>query len=71
MRIVSLRVAAIGRRPAFDFRVFAPDASAALDALTAMSPAGVDSAERNLQIDAAAAVQRTAFEDYIEARLQL
>ena len=27
MRIVSLRVAAIGRRPAFDFSVFAPDAS--------------------------------------------
>ena len=26
MRIVSLRVAAIGRRPAFDFSVFAPDA---------------------------------------------
>ena len=31
MRIVSLRVAAIGRRPAFDFSVFAPDASASLD----------------------------------------
>ena len=30
-RIVSLRVAAIGRRPAFDFSVFAPDASASLD----------------------------------------
>ena len=27
VRIVSLRVAAIGRRPAFDFSVFAPDAS--------------------------------------------
>ena len=26
VRIVSLRVAAIGRRPAFDFAVFAPDA---------------------------------------------
>ena len=47
------------------------DASASLDALTAMSPAGVDSAERNLQIEAAAAEQRTSFEDYIEARLQL
>jgi N-methylhydantoinase A len=31
MRIVSLRVAAIGRRPKFDFRVFAPDPSAPLD----------------------------------------
>jgi N-methylhydantoinase A len=31
MRIVSLRVAAIGRRPAFDFRVFTPDPSASLD----------------------------------------
>jgi len=31
MRIVSLRVAAIGTRPAFDFAVFAPDASASLD----------------------------------------
>ena len=31
VRIVSLRVAAIGRRPAFDFSVFAPDASNALD----------------------------------------
>ena len=31
MRIVSLRVAAIGRRPAFDFSVFAPDPSASLD----------------------------------------
>jgi N-methylhydantoinase A len=31
MRIVSLRVAAIGRRPAFDFRVFAPDPVASLD----------------------------------------
>jgi N-methylhydantoinase A len=31
MRIVSLRVAAIGRRPAFDFSVFAPDASTSLD----------------------------------------
>jgi N-methylhydantoinase A len=31
VRIVSLRVAAIGRRPAFDFSVFAPDASASLE----------------------------------------
>jgi N-methylhydantoinase A len=30
-RVVSLRVAAIGRRPAFDFSVFAPPASASLD----------------------------------------
>jgi N-methylhydantoinase A len=30
-RIVSLRVAAIGRRPAFDFSVFAPDTSASMD----------------------------------------
>jgi N-methylhydantoinase A len=31
IRIVSLRVAAIGRRPAFDFTVFAPDPSASPD----------------------------------------
>jgi len=31
IRIVSLRIAAIGRRPAFDFSVFAPDAMASLD----------------------------------------
>jgi len=31
VRIVSLRVAAIGRRPAFDFSVFAPDASSSLE----------------------------------------
>jgi N-methylhydantoinase A len=31
VRIVSLRVAAIGRRPAFDFSVFTPDADAALE----------------------------------------
>jgi N-methylhydantoinase A len=31
IRIVSLRVAAIGRRPAFDFNVFAPDTSALLE----------------------------------------
>jgi N-methylhydantoinase A len=30
-RIVTLRVAAIGRRPTFDFAVFAPDPSASLD----------------------------------------
>src|SRR6185369_3842770 len=31
MRIVSLRVAAIGRRPAFDFAVFAPEPSASVE----------------------------------------
>jgi len=31
IRIVSLRVAAIGRRPAFDFSVFRPDAAASLE----------------------------------------
>jgi N-methylhydantoinase A len=31
MRIVSLRVAAIGRRPAFDFSVFAPASSASIE----------------------------------------
>ena len=31
VRIVSLRAAAIGRRPSFDFSVFAPEASASLD----------------------------------------
>jgi N-methylhydantoinase A len=31
IRIVSLRVAAIGRRPKFDFSVFAPDPAASLD----------------------------------------
>jgi N-methylhydantoinase A len=31
MRIVSLRVTAIGRRPAFDFSVFRPEAAASLD----------------------------------------
>jgi N-methylhydantoinase A len=31
IRIVSLRIAAIGRRPAFDFSVFAPSAVATLD----------------------------------------
>jgi N-methylhydantoinase A len=31
VRIVSVRVAAIGRRPKFDFSVFAPEASASLD----------------------------------------
>jgi N-methylhydantoinase A len=30
-RIVTLRVAAIGRRPAFDFAVFAPDLSTSLE----------------------------------------
>jgi N-methylhydantoinase A len=37
VRIVSLRVAAIGRRPGFDFSVFAPDAAASLDAAAAGS----------------------------------
>ena len=37
VRIVSLRVAAIGRRPAFDFSVFAPDASNALETAKAGS----------------------------------
>jgi N-methylhydantoinase A len=32
IRIVTLRVAAIGRRPSFDFNIFAPPASAAVDA---------------------------------------
>src|SRR5205814_6372583 len=31
VRIVSMRTAAIGRRPAFDFSVFTPDASASRD----------------------------------------
>jgi N-methylhydantoinase A len=31
IRIVTLRVAAIGRRPAFDFSIFAPDRSASLE----------------------------------------
>jgi N-methylhydantoinase A len=37
VRIVSLRVAAIGRRPSFDFSVFAPDASASVDSAKARS----------------------------------
>jgi N-methylhydantoinase A len=37
IRIVSLRVAAVGRRPAFDFSVFTPDASASLDSAKAGS----------------------------------
>ena len=37
MRIVSLRVAAIGRRPPFDFSVFAPGPSASLDKAAAGS----------------------------------
>jgi len=37
VRLVSLRVAAIGRRPAFDFSVFAPDSSASLEKATAGS----------------------------------
>jgi hypothetical protein len=46
-------------------------ASAILDALTAMSPCSDNSVERDLQIEVAAVEQRTAFENYIEARLQL
>jgi len=46
------------------------NASAALDALTAASLDSVAS-EWNLHIGAAAEVQRNAFEDYIEARLEL
>ena len=37
VRIVSLRVAAIGRRPAFDFSVFKPDALASLERATSGS----------------------------------
>jgi N-methylhydantoinase A len=37
VRIVSLRVASIGRRPAFDFSVFAPDASNTLETAKAGS----------------------------------
>jgi hypothetical protein len=46
-------------------------ASATLDALTAMAPRSDHSVERDLQIEVAAVEQRTAFENYIEARLQL
>src|SRR5215475_11794020 len=46
-------------------------ASAALDALTALSPAGAATPERTLQIESAAAEQRSAFENYVESRLQL
>jgi hypothetical protein len=46
-------------------------ASATLDALTAMTPRNAHSVERDLQIEVAAAEQRTGFENYIEARLQL
>jgi hypothetical protein len=46
-------------------------ASLALDALTALSPATDNSPARNLQIESAAAEQRSAFEQYIEARLEL
>jgi N-methylhydantoinase A len=37
VRIVSLRVAAIGRRPVFDFTVFTPDASASRETAQAGS----------------------------------
>ena len=46
-------------------------ASATLDALTAMAPRSDHSVERDLQIEVAAVEQRTSFENYIEARLQL
>jgi hypothetical protein len=46
------------------------NASSALDALMAMS-SDVAASERNLHVEAAAGIQRTAFENYIEARLQL
>lgn len=46
------------------------NASAALNALAAMSLDSVVS-ERDLHIEAAAGVERNAFENYIEARLQL
>ena len=47
------------------------NASAALDALTAMSLDTVVTSERDSRIEAAGSVQRTAFENYIETRLQL
>src|SRR5258708_16960580 len=46
-------------------------ASATLDALTAMAPRSDRSVERDLQIEVAATEQRASFENYIEARLQL
>jgi hypothetical protein len=47
------------------------NSSAALAALTAMSPCDGGLSDRNLHIEATAADQRTAFENYVEARLQL
>jgi hypothetical protein len=47
------------------------DSSAALDALTASPPSGGSSSERDLEIEPASVEQRIAFENYIEARLQL
>jgi N-methylhydantoinase A len=51
MRIVSLRVAAIGRRPAFDFSVFRPDAAASLDqARSGSRPVWFDGAWRDTSV---------------------
>jgi N-methylhydantoinase A len=51
IRIVSLRVAAIGRRPGFDFSVFAPDATASLDtARRGARPVWFDGARRDTDI---------------------
>ena len=51
MRIVSLRVAAIGRRPAFDFSMFAPDATASLSsARTGSRPVWFDGGWRETGI---------------------
>ena len=47
------------------------NSSAALRALMVMSPCESASSERTLHIEAAALEQRTAFENYVEARLQL
>ena len=50
-RIVSLRVAAIGRRPAFDFSVFAPDPSASLEkARLASRPVWFDGGWRDTSV---------------------
>jgi N-methylhydantoinase A len=51
IRIVSLRVAAIGRRPAFDFSVFAPERSASLErAQIGKRPVWFDGGWRNASI---------------------
>jgi len=50
-RIVSFRVAAIGRRPPFDFSVFAPDPAATLDAARrGTRPVWFDGAPRDTEI---------------------